>query len=174
LAIVAESFRLVTARLIPRPCRYKQALLLALLILAGCGGSGAPKAGPASQIVRGAGFHFRAPASWAVKGSTASSGSQRVEVATFALVHAYADGLFTRVQRELDGRMAAVAKQTGGSVVAHRVVSASGIRSHSYDVRVGDHTDTYTFVLRGKREFQLLCSADKAVCHELVTSFGVS
>jgi hypothetical protein len=69
--------------------------------------------------------------------------------------------------------MDTVAKETGGSLGAHRVVDAGGIKSHSYDVRVGDRTDTYTFVLRGRREYQLLCSADKAVCEELVSSFGV-
>ena len=107
-----------------------------------------------------------------MEGAAASSGGKRVQVATFALVHAYTHGLFERVQAELDGRMAAVAKQTGGTVAAHRIVTAAGIRSHSYDVRVGDHTDTYTFVLRGKREYQLLCSADTAVCDRLVTSFA--
>jgi hypothetical protein len=173
LVIFVESFRLVTARLIPRPCRCKQALFLALLILAGCGGSGGSKAEAEWQTVRGADFHFRAPRAWHVQGATASSGSHRVQVATFPLVHAYTAALFDQVQRELDGRMDAVAKQVGGSVGAHRVVSAGGIESHSYDVRVGDHTDTYTFVLRGKREYQLLCSADRAVCDELVRSFAV-
>ena len=96
-----------------------------------------------------------------------------MRVATFPLVHAYTPALFDRVQKELDGRLEAVAKQTGGSVAAHRIVRAGGIKSHSYDVRVGDHTDTYTFVLLGRREYQLLCSADRAVCDELVTSFGV-
>ena len=109
-----------------------------------------------------------------MQGAAASSGSRRVQVATFPLVHPYTAALFTRVRRELDGRMGTVAQQSGGSVSAHRVVSAGGIQSHSYDVRVGGHTDTYTFVLRGKREYQLLCSADKTVCDELVTSFAVS
>ena len=144
-----------------------------MLILAGCGGSGTPKAATAWQTVHRPGFHFQAPRAWRVEGASASSGRSRVQVATFALVHRYTEGLFERVRTELDSRMAAVAKQTGGSVAGHRVVSAGGIRSHSYDVTVGDRTDTYTFVLRGKREYQLLCSADKAVCDQLVTSFGV-
>ena len=96
-------------------------------------------------------------------------------MATFALVHRYTDGLFDRVRTELDSRMDAVAKQTGGSVAGHRVVSAGGIKSHSYDVTVGDRTDTYTFVLRGKREYQLLCrrrsSHGTEVCEALIASF---
>jgi hypothetical protein len=41
-------------------------------------------------------------------------------------------------------------------------------------VRVGGRTDIYTFVLRGKREYQLLCSADDAVCGHLIASFAVA
>ena len=56
-----------------------------------------------------------------------------------------------------------------------RVVSAGGIKSHVYDMKVGDHIDAYTFVLRGDREYQLLCrrksSASDAFCKHLITSF---
>ena len=37
---------------------------------------------------------------------------------------------------------------------------------------MGDRTDRYTFLLRGKREFLLVCSADAAVCDELAASFS--
>jgi hypothetical protein len=71
-----------------------------------------------------------------------------------------------------------VAQQSGGKVAGHSVVTAAGIRSHVYDVEVGDHVDEYTFVLRGKREYQLLCrrkaSHDTSFCDELVSSFGVA
>jgi hypothetical protein len=93
-------------------------------------------------------------------------------VATFPLVRAYTAALFEKVRSELDARMADVAKQSGGEVSGHRVVTVDGARSHSYDVRVGKRTDRYTFVLRGKREFLLLCSADAAVCDELAASFS--
>jgi hypothetical protein len=92
-------------------------------------------------------------------------------VVTFPLARRYADDLFGKVRSELDVRMAAVAKQANGSVAGHDVATVDGTRSHVYDVRVGDRTDRYTFVLRGKREFLLLCSADSAVCDELAASF---
>jgi hypothetical protein len=175
LAIVAESFRLVTARLIPRRIRCKQALLLATLILSGCGGSGAPKAA-AWQTVRAVTFHFQAPAGWTVTRSkgrtTAKDGSSFVQVATFPLVRAYDPSLFARVRAELDERMTTVAEQTSGSVSGHRTVTVDGVRSHSYDVDAAGRTATYTFVLRGKREVQLLCSARAEVCARLLTSFG--
>jgi hypothetical protein len=172
--MLARSFRIVTARLIPRPCRRKQTLLLATLNLPGCGGSGAQKAH--WQAVDGGAFRFRAPASWRVtvakERTTAKDGASFVQVSTFPLVRSYSDTLFAKVQSELAIRMAAVAQQSHGQVTGHSVVTVDGHRSHAYDVRVDGRTDRYTFVLRGKREFLLLCSADSAVCDELAASFA--
>jgi hypothetical protein len=161
----AGSFRLVGA------------LLLAAVILAGCGGSGAPKR--QQQTVGGPGFRFHAPAGWEVKrtkGSVSVSlDGALVEVSTFPLLKAYNSGLFARVARELRARMRQVAQQTGGRVSGAQTVTAGRIRSHSFDVTAGDHVDQYTFVLRGLREFQLLCrrkaSDGDDVCRELITSF---
>ena len=93
-----------------------------------------------------------------------------VRVATFALVKPYDPSLFDKVTSELAVRMADVARQVGGTVSGHAVVTTAGVKAHSYTVKVGDRTDTYTFVLRGKREYQLLCSADARVCARLLTS----
>ena len=127
------------------------------------------------QRVAAAGYHFRAPQGWQVTAArdrtTVKDGHAFVQVATFPLVHAYRDDLFDKVRSELDTRMAAVAGQSRGEVTEHRVVTVDGRRAHSYDVRVGKRTDRYTFVLRGKREFLLLCSAGGAVCDELAASF---
>jgi hypothetical protein len=95
-----------------------------------------------------------------------------VQVATFPLVHPYTAALFTKVQSELAIRMAEVAKQGGGTVSGHSIVIVDGDKSHSYEVAMGDRTDRYTFLLRGKREFLLVCSADAAVCDELAASFS--
>lgn len=150
-----------------------------LLILAGCGGSGEPKA--QWQPVKGPTFRFDAPAGWQVRTqgrrTFATHDSELVQVATFALVHAYNVKLFARVESELAARMATVARQTGGKVIGHSVVTPAGIRSHSYAVRVGDHVDEYTFVLRAKREYQLLCrrreSTDSEFCARLVASLSL-
>jgi len=172
--MVARSFRLVTAPLFPRPVRGKQALFLAVLILAGCGGSG--RANRQWQTVSRQGVHFRAPADWTVTvangRTTARDGVSFVQVATFPLVHPYTAALFGKVQSELAIRMAEVAKQGGGTVRGHSVVTVDGAKSHSYEVALGDRTDRYTFLLRGKREFLLVCSADAAVCDELAASFS--
>jgi hypothetical protein len=176
--MLARSFRLVTARLIPLGVRPKQAaLLLAPLILAACGGSSAPKA--QQQVVSGPGFRFEAPPGWRVehgpRQASASHGTELVKVATFALLKPYSPALFTRVDRELSARMRQVARQTGGKLSSPATVTAGGIRSHAYRVITDNHVDQYTFVLRGKREYQLLCrrtsSHDDTVCAQLIASF---
>jgi hypothetical protein len=178
--MLAESFRLVTARLIPRELRYKQVLLLGTVILAGCGGSGAAKPQQTQwQTVRGTGFTFQAPKGWKVEHAknrvSVTSGSDVVQVSVFPLVKAYDDKLFARVAPELRSRMQDIARQTGGKLGSGRTVTADGVRSHAYDVTAGSRVDDYTFVFSGKREYLLLCrrmSADGAFCARLVTSFA--
>ena len=130
--------------------------------------------------VTGAGFSFQAPSGWRVERRSgkvsAVHDSELVQVATFRLLKPYRTSLFGRVQRELTTRMQQLAQQTGGSVSASRTVVADGVRSHSYEVTVGDHVDQYTFVLRGMREYQLLCrrkaSHGGEACKQLLTSFA--
>src|ERR1051326_1817949 len=131
--MLAGSFRVVTARLFPRHLRRKQALLVALLILAGCGGSSRPNLAKKWQTVMGTGFRFQAPRGWKVSGTSASRGSELVQVASFRLVRPYADSLFDRVAVELQTRMAAVAAQTGGTISGRSTVTAAGVRSHPHD-----------------------------------------
>jgi hypothetical protein len=147
-----------------------------VLILAGCGGSG--QSNRQWQTVTRLGVQFRAPADWKVTvangRTTAKDGASFVQVATFPLVHRYTASLFTKVQSELAIRMAEVAKQGGGTVGRHSVVIVDGDKSHSYEVAMGDQTDRYTFLLRGKREFLLVCSADAGVCDELAATFSTA
>lgn len=147
--------------------------------MTGCGGSGAKE--PASQTVSGRGFRFDAPSGWQVTvgngRASASHDDELVQVAAFPLQKPYSPALFDQVERELQARMKQVAAETGGTVSGGGVVTAGGIRSHSYSLKVGDHVDEYTFVLRGMREYQLLCrrkaSSDDGNCRRLVTSFKV-
>ncbi len=145
-----------------------------MLILAGCGGAGQSKQ-PEWQAVTTSAFHFRAPKAWRVTvaggRTTVKDGSDFVQIATFPLAHRYTPALFQRVQSELGVRMEAVARASNGSVAAHRVVTVDGSKSHAYDVRVGARTDRYTFLLRDKREYLLVCSAGADVCDELAASF---
>lgn len=147
-----------------------------MLILAGCGGSAHAK----PVAVRGHGFSFNAPGGWKVtdgeRSTTVSRDSELVQVSTFPLVRAYTDDLFDKVKTELDVRMQAVAKDAGGTVTGSRVVTVNGSRAHSYEVTAGKDVLEYTFVLRGKKEFELLCrrpsSKSDAHCRQLLSSFS--
>jgi hypothetical protein len=150
-------------------------LLGATLILAGCGGSAAPK--QQFRLVELSAYRFQVPAGW-----TPTVGKNRyaakhdgdlIQAQGFTLVHPYKPSLFAKVEPELAARMAGVAKQTGGTVRGSTTVVAGGVKSHSYDVRVGNRTDAYTFVLQGMHELQLICSADDAVCSHLLSSLVV-
>ena len=129
--------------------------------------------------MNGRGFRFDAPAGWTVQRSgrlvSAAKGGDLVQVAAFSLLKPYKSALFDRVERELRMRMQEIAAQTGGSVSGSSTVTAGGIRSHSYEVTAGDRVDEYTFVLQGKREYQLLCRHAKTsggdACDRLVKSF---
>ena len=148
-----------------------------MLILAGCGGQGEPKA--QSQTVRGRSFSFSAPAGWRVerspRGATASRDSELVEVSAFQLVRRYRPSLFGRVAGELGIRMKAIARETAGTLSGPTTVTAGGVQSHRYDVQIDGHLDQYTFVLIGRREYQLLCrtrgSSAGGFCADLLTSF---
>lgn len=132
------------------------------------------------QSVHGAGVRFSAPAGWKVTRTprtvSASHGSELVQVATFPLVRPYTGSLFDKVTRELDVRMRAVAKQLGGTVSGTKTVTAGGIRSHQYSVAAGGDVVEYTFVLQGKREFELLCrrpsSKGDGTCGDFLRTFA--
>lgn len=121
-------------------------------------------------------YRFEVPSGWKStvgKGRyEARSNGDFVQAQAFPLVRAYSPALFAKVEPELALRMAAVAKQVGGTVSASRTVSPAGIKSHAYDLKVDGRTDTYTFVLRDRRELQLICSADASVCDHLIASFA--
>jgi hypothetical protein len=154
---------------------------LATLILSACGGSGANKAQTDWTTLAGAGFRFQAPSGWKgtahSKVAQAAKDGELVQVSTFPLAKPYTAALFTEVERELRARMQTVARQVGGKVTGERTVTAAGIRSHAYDLTAADHVDEYTFVLRGKREYLLLCrrkmDGDRSFCERLVTSFAL-
>lgn len=155
-------------------------MILAGFSVAGCGGSHTAAQAGDWQTVGGRGFRFEAPSGWKVERAarrvTATHDSELVQVATFPLLKPYDARLFTRVAVELRSRMREIAGQTKGRLSGERTVTADGVRSHAYDVTVGDHVDEYTFLLNGKREYLLLCrrrSGDRAAaCSRLVTSFS--
>ena len=150
-------------------------MLVVALILAGCGGSGSGN----WQQVQGDGFTFEAPDSWTVTGAAATSGAvDRVEVLEFRLVRPYDPARRAATSRELDGVADRVAAQLKGSVSSRRSLEVATLDARSYSIDFGGKVEEITFVLNGRREYELLCrrsaGADDTACARLLASFAVA
>jgi predicted Zn-dependent protease len=172
------SFRLSVTRVVPCSAVLGAACLLAGLTLAGCSGGSAPPV-----TLRGDGFSFSAPGGWKVTRTATSIGAAHgggaVSVTTFRLTRTYRPQLWNKAVKELNGVAAKLAVQLHGTVVAGRTVQVGGTTARQYDLaftRNGDRlVERITFVLRGRREFELLCrfkeGKDDRACAALQTSF---
>ena len=142
------------------------------LALTACGGGSSP---PPTQVVRGAGFSFEVPAGWDAKrserGASAADGTRLVSVTRFTLRVTYRPELWTKLVSELDRVAREVAAREGGALSASRTVVVAGRRARQYDVQAGESLAQYTFVLKGKTEYQLLCRDAGEVCAPFVASF---
>jgi len=184
------------SRVYPRHARRKRpafAVLALVVVLAGCGGGSGGGGGTTTTVegtrVAGNGFTFAAPGSWQVT-RTASTvtvrpgteGPTLASVTRLSLRKRYDPALFAKVGRELDRVTAALATKLNGKVIARRSVLVRGMRSRQYDVAYEkDGTgviDRITFVLRGKREYYVLCrwpadEGEPAACGLLQSSFSL-
>ncbi len=137
----------------------------------------------------GNGFTFRAPAAWSeerkatmITLSPGKDAPQLVGVSIFRLVRPYRPTLFRRVVPELDSVAKAISVELGGRVTASRTLTVAGRKSRQYDLvypHGGERMEqTITFVLEGRREYQLLCrrsAGEKlAACRRLVKTFRIS
>jgi hypothetical protein len=160
------------------------ACAIVVCALAACGGGGGGSH-PASRAIRGNGFVFQAPYSWHVKlrgnevvASPKPISTELVSVSVFPLLHPYTPALFGAVRRELDAEARQLAKQQGGSVQSSAAALIAGIRSHQYELGypIGgqDVHERISFVLRGMREFELLCrwsGSEPTACTQLEQTF---
>jgi hypothetical protein len=163
----------------PRPGGGKQPLLagpVLVLIVAACGGSAQQY-----RLVEGLGYSFDAPAGWKLVRTPRALGMQDgdvdlVQVTRLPLARPYRAALFPRVVPELDAAARQVADESG-AVMRARTVRILGDRVRQYDLHFSGRFEQLTFVLRGKRNYQLLCrrdeNADEAPCMRLVSSFRI-
>ena len=165
-----------------KPPGVLAALAALALALSGCGGGGeAQTTGVAGQTVSGPGFSFRAPGDWTAKvlatSASASEGaSTLVSVTVLPLVKPYRPALFPRVVQELDRVATEYASSLEGTVASRRTVTVAGRKAREYRIEHGDLVDRITFLLRGKRNFQLICrwraqDTEPAACPQLASSF---
>jgi hypothetical protein len=150
---------------------------------AGCGGGGGSTESTvaAGQSVSGPGFAFQAPEGWTPK-TLPTSAEARQDAATVAsvtvspLVKPYRIALFPRVAKELNRVASAYAARLEGTVKERRTIVVAGRKARQYEIAHGDLVDRITFVLRGRKNFQLTCrwrSADgePSACAQLAASF---
>ena len=166
-------------------------LLMAALTLlaapAGCGGGGGSGSGTTTnaasgQTVSGPGFSFRAPEGWTAKTLATSAEARQgpttvVSVMVLPLLKPYRLALFPRVAKELDRVAATYAANLKGSVALRRTVEVAGRKARQYEITHGDVVDRITFLLRGKRNFQLTCRWESggggpAACDQLTSTFA--
>ena len=154
------------------------------LILAGCGGSGAPAS--RRSACAGPGSRFTAPGGWKVVqrsgGKVAATPGLRARPggdlpAAEALPRR---ALRSRVASELTTRMgAAWRSRRGGTVSAPRTVTAGGVRSHSYTVH-GRRPRRRVHVRPARHAASFSCSAGARrrsgddACRQLLTSFATT
>ncbi len=173
----------------PRVYPRTAALTLAVLLLAaGCdGGGGGEKKTPAGETVSGKGFAFVAPSGWraTVTGLTASvappgGGATLVSVSVFRLVKPYRPELWKQVVAELDRVAGELAGRLHATVSASRTVTVAGAQARQYELSFAhqgkDVRERITFLLRGNREYELLCrweaaAGEPSACAGLSDSF---
>jgi plasmid stabilization system protein ParE len=154
-------------------------LIAATLALPGCGGAGTARV----QTLSGDGYSFEAPGDWKARRTPqsieATLGDNTVSVTVFRLTHPYRPELWPEVVPELDGVARNLADQLRGQAGAGSTVTVAGRRARRYAIafrrRGGDFVERITFVLAGRREYQLLCryrvGADVRPCAALGSSF---
>lgn len=132
----------------------------------------------------GAGYRFEAPGDWDVEraGRVVSvgedGGSATVSVTSFRLARPYRPALWRPVVRELDQVAEQLARALDGAVSARATVTIAGQRARRYDLsNTRDGTWRLGFVLRGRREYQLLCRGapdQRPACEQLFATFRLT
>lgn len=94
---------------------------------------------------------------------------------TFRLVRPYRAEVFSAASHELDVVAAKLASQLGGRVASSASTRVAGRDARAYRIDFGERVDEITFVLDGRREYQLLCrrlaAAHGETCKTFVKSF---
>jgi hypothetical protein len=159
-----------------------------MVAVVGCGGGGEAKteAGE-TQVVRGAGFTVSAPAGWHLvqtpRGATLSpepGADTLVSITRFRLVRPFEPALWPRARAELDRVADGLAGQLGGRVESRETLR-TGVRQYrlAYERKGTKLKQLITFVLRARREYELLCrwnasDDEPAVCGRFVERFRPS
>jgi hypothetical protein len=135
-------------------------------------------------MVRGEGYAFSGPAGWKLvhtpQGATLTppfGGESLVSVTTFRLIRTFRPADWPLAEGELDGVADRLARQLGGSVES-RETPELGVREYrlDYERKAVKLSQRIRFVLRGRREYELLCrwkaaDGEPDACGQLLQSF---
>jgi hypothetical protein len=164
-------------------------VLVTVGTLAACGsGGGSSESSPkGEQLLRGAGFRFRAPADWkVVRRDTTVGASPRplapevVSVSVFRTTKPYDPALFQKATKELDGLAGDLAKRLHGTVQSKATTSLQGQKVRQYVIAYkkgeDDVREKITFLFKGRTEYYLLCQwkasdGEPATCARLLKTF---
>jgi len=92
-------------------------------------------------------------------------------VTTYPLVRAYEPSLFGIAKPEVERVARALAAKLHATTI-ERTVTVAGERALQFDLAHGGSVEQLTFVLRGKKEYELYCSrAAAAPCKRLLATF---
>jgi hypothetical protein len=158
------------------PRKLAVPVLLLVLALPACGGSG-PKS-PGTQLVRGSGYSFEAPADWAVSRARdvvrATKEQALISVTVFPRVRAVKGIAWDVLVREMDRAARSVAAQEGAELAKSETVSIDSHRARAYSLERGDVEERLAFLIAGRRQYQLFCQNADDACDRLLESFSLS
>ena len=161
-------------------------VLVAAAAVAGCGSGGGSKASATElRRVRGDGYSFDAPAAWRVvrRQRTVEArrpdGLELVRVTVFPLARPFRPALWGQAVTALDRSADGLAGQLDGRVHERATVTVGAGRARRYVIRFerdgADVAEEFTFLLHGRREYQLVCRREAkrelAACGRLASSF---
>lgn len=158
-----------------------------MITVAGCGGGGGGEPSSTGQVVHGEGYVFSAPPGWKLvqtpQGATltrAAGSESLVSVTTFRLIRPFRPAAWSSAEHELDGVTERLARQLGGTVRSRETL-ATGVREYrlAYERKGIGLSQRIRFVLRGRREYELLCrwkadGGEPGACGQLLQSFRLS
>jgi hypothetical protein len=138
------------------------------VVLAACGGGSKGTQPSGNPVVKGPGFRFEAPVGWATAttatAADARQGAALVSATAFNLLKPYSPKLFPAASKELDRVAENLAAQSRTTLSERKTITVDGQRIRSYRLTVhpasgASFDERIGFVLRGTREYQLLCRA---------------
>ena len=145
--------------------------IVVLCALSACGGGSKSTEPSGNPLVKGAGFRFEAPVGWTSKVTATvgeahqgAEGTALTSATVFTLQKPYSPKLFPAAAKELDRVAAKLAAQSKTTLSERRTVTVDGQQVRAYRLTVhpasgASFDERIGFVLRGRREYQLLCRA---------------